>query len=995
MRVFFYWLKDGEDMPKEIYRIEIPIETVDEYSKGLEKAKKDIEKFEKAVGATTKDVEDLGDTAEKTEKEVKSFGNSTKKVTKQVDDLGSSSNKTSSKVSKFDKSMSRMQKRLDRMSKRRDLIIGVKDFATRTINKIDRMTNRLIRGSYRFTIKAIDRATRIIGAIKRRIFSIPTMITVGLSFVGLNKLKESTVGAAMNFEQYEVAMTHWLDGDAKKAEGIIKWMGEFADSTPFSSPDLFPALVEGVSLSEGDLDIAKRYLKIASDMAALTPGKTVEDAMLALSGAKMGSFDLLQGFNIKVLQDDFKKDFKGDINNLFTFVEGKFKDGAKKLSTTAYGKLMTLMGYRGSILREAGKGILNAMKPRLDVIDQWIANNQKTWGRWKKAVKDAGNQASEWLFSGLEKGFSHIKTKYLENDEFKKLDFKGKIQFIWEDIKGTFSSKIQPGLEEWWKGTGKPWAVSITSELGGVFVKGIYDAAIKGLGTLWEVSKGKFKKEGNIAGGIFADAILAIIGVKLVSGIIKIFKGAKYILDFFRGVSPGGSGGGAPTSGNTRSTRSEKHNKNRNSKGGSAHTTRSERHKPKIPGGGWSRFLKWGAGPLGFLMTFFSDPLVVNAEELPDYDNSNGINSFGGTAAKPNKFNTPTDQLQGEPKGGDIQSASSLLTEKITNSATSFQTLDETIKGFGGNVDAASEFFMEGITSAGSHLNEFAERTTQLATVMTTSGLMMVIALQQNALHLTMLATVSAFTATGMMGSGIELISSMQMSSLSMKILSIGASAISSGIVTNGAMLLASISQTINSFRTLSATATMASSWVSSINGIQTTADSVKSALNNLATRINNIKLPSMPSLPSPQSNSVGNVSRGATLSAYAHGGYIDRPHLGLVGEAGPEMIIPLSSGRRSRAMELYERTGQMLGVKPYKDGGLVGKFIDSSDSVIKPVTGTTVIIDGVKTEVNITVQGDSEIDTKGLGKKIADDVAFAIARAAKEAAKNMPIPAN
>lgn len=981
-------------MPKEIYRIEIPIETVDEYSKGLGKAKKDIANFEKAVGATTKDVEDLGDAAEKTEKEVKDFGDSTKKVTKQVDDLGNSSDKTSSKVSKFDKSMSRMQKRLDRMNKRRDLIIGVKDFATQTINRIDRMTNRLIRGSYRFSIKAIDRATRIVGAIKRSIFSIPTAITVALSVVGINKLKDSTVGAAMRFEEYEVAMTHWLDGNTKKAKELITWMGQFADSTPFSSPDLFPALVQGVSISNGDITKSQRLLKIASDMSALSGGtRTVEDAMLAIGNAQMGNFEMMKGFGMQITQKDFKK--MGGWEGFLKTIEKEFKDGAKKLSATSTGILATLRGYRGSMLRTLGDGILLPMKPRLDAINKWLENNQKTWGRWKGVVQDAGKQASEWLFSSLEKGFSHIKTKYLENDEFKKLDFKGKIQFVWEDIKGIFSSKIQPELEGWWKGTGKPWAVSITSELGGVFVKGIYDAAIKGLGTLWEVSKGKFKKEGNIAGGIFADAILAIIGVKLVSGIIKIFKGAKYILDFFRGFSLGGSRGGAPTPGNTRSTRSEKHNKNGNSKGGSTNTTRSGRHTPKSTGGGWSKLLKWGGGPLGFLMTFFSDPLSVSAGDVPlDYDSS-GKNAFGGTAAKPNKFNTPTNQLQGEPKGGDIQSASSLLTEKITNSATSFQTLDETIKGFGGNVDAASEFFMEGITSAGSNLKEFAEWTMQLAAVMTTSGLMMVIALQQNALHLTMLATVSAFVATGMMGSGIELISSMQMSTLSMKILSIGASAISSGIISNGAMLLASISQTINSFRTLSSTATMASSWVLSINGIQSEANSVKSALNNLATRINNMKLPTMPSLPSG-SNSSSDVSRGATLSAYANGGYINRPHLGLVGEAGPEMIIPLSSGRRGRAMELYERTGQMLGVEPYKDGGLVGKFIDNNESAIIPSVGTTIVIDGVKTEVNITVQGDSsELDTKGLGEKIADDVANAIIRKANEISRNMPIPVN
>jgi hypothetical protein len=58
----------------------------------------------------------------------------------------------------------------------------------------------------------------------------------------------------------------------------------------------------------------------------------------------------------------------------------------------------------------------------------------------------------------------------------------------------------------------------------------------------------------------------------------------------------------------------------------------------------------------------------------------------------------------------------------------------------------------------------------------------------------------------------------------------------------------------------------------------------------------------------------------------YAQGGYINRPHVGLVGEAGPEMIIPLSANRRSRGRELWERAGIIMGVRPYANGGQVGR---------------------------------------------------------------------
>lgn len=60
-------------------------------------------------------------------------------------------------------------------------------------------------------------------------------------------------------------------------------------------------------------------------------------------------------------------------------------------------------------------------------------------------------------------------------------------------------------------------------------------------------------------------------------------------------------------------------------------------------------------------------------------------------------------------------------------------------------------------------------------------------------------------------------------------------------------------------------------------------------------------------------------------VTAHALGGIFTRPHLGLVAEAGPEVIIPLSSRFRARALDLWQRTGEYLGVKPYALGGFAG----------------------------------------------------------------------
>lgn len=64
------------------------------------------------------------------------------------------------------------------------------------------------------------------------------------------------------------------------------------------------------------------------------------------------------------------------------------------------------------------------------------------------------------------------------------------------------------------------------------------------------------------------------------------------------------------------------------------------------------------------------------------------------------------------------------------------------------------------------------------------------------------------------------------------------------------------------------------------------------------------------------------------------------RPHLGLVAEDGAEAIIPLSGNRRQRGLDLWERTGQMLGVKPYAEGGIVGGNTPKPAEAPTPVVG-------------------------------------------------------
>lgn len=142
-----------------------------------------------------------------------------------------------------------------------------------------------------------------------------------------------------------------------------------------------------------------------------------------------------------------------------------------------------------------------------------------------------------------------------------------------------------------------------------------------------------------------------------------------------------------------------------------------------------------------------------------------------------------------------------------------------------------------------------------------------------------------------------------------------------------------------------------------------------------------------------------------------ANGGYIDKAITTLVGEAGPEMIIPLSANRRQRGKYLWERAGRAMGLygtssdeKVYANanGGLygtgasrIGDMLHSATSVNESEeTHTNNRSRTVKVEV-----GGIQISVNSSGKGIKEDISSnldaisaEIAKAVEMAFQNMPL---
>lgn len=172
----------------------------------------------------------------------------------------------------------------------------------------------------------------------------------------------------MDMETEMVSMTHFLGGDEKKSASFLKDLRKEADLTPFETDEVIGAGRRAVQITGGDTEKGMQFVKLAEDMAALNPGKSISDAMEALADADMGEMERLKEFGFKgskelfdaAGEDLFKmKDTRG--NNLMDMYSG----GAEKLSQTAKGKLSTVTGNIESGMTDAGLKLLERLSPVL------------------------------------------------------------------------------------------------------------------------------------------------------------------------------------------------------------------------------------------------------------------------------------------------------------------------------------------------------------------------------------------------------------------------------------------------------------------------------------------------------------------------------------------------------------------------------------------------------------------------------------------------------
>lgn len=140
---------------------------------------------------------------------------------------------------------------------------------------------------------------------------------------------------------------------------------------------------------------------------------------------------------------------------------------------------------------------------------------------------------------------------------------------------------------------------------------------------------------------------------------------------------------------------------------------------------------------------------------------------------------------------------------------------------------------------------------------------------------------------------------------------------------------------------------------------------------------------------------------KGSVLE-HAYGGIMTKPHMGIVAEDGAEGIIPLSPSKRSRGIDLWQRTGELLGVQAYEDGGIVGEepgSVPMGAPTGRNGNNITIKVE-VKAEPKFTIEGsgDTTDENKVLAilkayiREMTDDIGDELAERLARIFANMPV---
>ena len=276
-------------------------------------------------------------------------------------------------------------------------VVAKTQLAKEKLDKIKNTAKAVGRMSVKPVVALKDKASSMIGAIKSKLSAFRAPITIAVTAL------VTSVKSAMDLEKQQISVSHFMgvNNKDKSAAQINKMSANYtkalrknANATPFTTDEVMKAGTRALQISKGSTKEAMKTLKLAEDMAALNPGKTVSDAMEALADADMGEMERLKEFGYKGSSTDDPKKTREELSKMYS-------GGSEKLSKSGAGAFSTMIGNLQTGLAEMGTGILQSLVPAMTGVTSMLQGALPTFTAIGDAIGKGIGGAVSFLSSQM------------------------------------------------------------------------------------------------------------------------------------------------------------------------------------------------------------------------------------------------------------------------------------------------------------------------------------------------------------------------------------------------------------------------------------------------------------------------------------------------------------------------------------------------------------------------------------------------------------------
>lgn len=253
------------------------------------------------------------------------------------------------------------------------------------------------------------KATSALGALGGALVNVKT-IMAGVVAVGASgPIYEKLIGSNADLERARTTF-NVLVGDTRKAAQLIAEVRKYAAETPFGESELIEGSKRLLRLTGQNAEQNMKLLKLAGQMAAINPSKTIDEAVEAILDAEGMEFERLKEFGIKLKSDDVKRAKKrgetlgqaalrGFEEQLTKQTGGRDVVGA--LGGTFAGQVSTLSDGVSEAIRKAGEPAFEVFKRGLGDLSKQL-NNLESDPKLREefeGVQAALKGGAEWVVS--------------------------------------------------------------------------------------------------------------------------------------------------------------------------------------------------------------------------------------------------------------------------------------------------------------------------------------------------------------------------------------------------------------------------------------------------------------------------------------------------------------------------------------------------------------------------------------------------------------------